>query len=95
MFELLSSADMSEECKKKYRDALSYSFYRSAYTVAGELRKYDLQPAERRIKVREILEAYARERMEPPAELRCKCVAFPIRRKLTHLVDGIVGRVRK
>ena len=95
MSDLLRQTDLPVDCKKRYRDALSYSFYRSAYTVARELRKYDLLPGERRIKVREILDAYAREPMDPPAELFCKCVALPIRRKQAHLVDGIMGCVRK
>lgn len=66
MSDLLKETNLPEDCKNRYRDALCYSFYRSACTVVGELQKYDYPPKERRKRVKEILEAYSQENMGQP-----------------------------
>lgn len=91
MSELLNKADLPEDCKRVFQNAVNYSFYRSAYTVVGELRKYGLSTAERREKARAVLERYAAEQGYQSDGLSCCFAALPVRRKQTVLVDTIMG----
>lgn len=91
MADMLKETSIPDECKKRYRSALSYSFYRSAYTVVGELRKYDLSKKERISKAREYLEAYSKEIALLPEELSCKAIAFPVRKKDAVLIDCLMS----
>lgn len=90
MSDMLKETDIPAECKKMYRQALSYSFYRSAYTVVGELRKYDYSGKERRRKTKEILEAYTGETEYSPETAACRMIAYPIRKRWAGLVRGLV-----
>lgn len=91
MADMLKRSDIPEDCKKRYRGALSYSFYRSAYTVVGELRKYDLAKKDRISKAREYLDAYSKETALLPEELSCKVISFPVRKKDAVLIDGLMS----
>lgn len=91
MADMLKGSDIPEDCKKRYRSALSYSFYRSAYTVVGELHKYDLAQKDRKSKAREYLEAYSKETALHPEELSCKLISFPVRKKDAVLIDGLMS----
>ena len=88
MSDMLESADVSEKRRKLFRNALYYSFYRSAYTVSGELRKYDYSSSERRTGIREILESYSNEEGYAPKEPYCRFISIPIRKKQAYLVDA-------
>lgn len=90
MSDMLKETDIPAECKKMYRQALSYSFYRSAYTVVGELRKYDYSGKERRRKTKEILEAYTGETEYSPETAAGRMIAYPIRKRWAGLVRGLV-----
>lgn len=87
MSDLLQKAQIPKECKKLYQPALCYSFFRSAYTVAGELRKYEYSSKERRDRIRGILESYSSETGYDPKELYCRFISLPIRKKQAALVD--------
>lgn len=88
MADMLDKSDIPGNCKKRYRNALSYSFYRSAYTVVGELRKYNLTKKERITKAREYLGAYSNETSLLPEELYCKLISLPVRNKRAFLIDS-------
>lgn len=91
MSELLDASMLPENYKKMYQNAVSYSFYRSAYTVVRELRKYELPASERREKTKDILDRYAAETGYPYHELSCHAISLPIRRKQVWLVDNTTG----
>ncbi len=87
MSDMLLAADIPESGKRAYEKALNYSFYRSAYTVVGELNKFELTKAERREKTREILEAFSREEGFEPKDIGCAALACPVRNKKVRLMD--------
>ena len=95
MSELLNGAELPKDCKKRYQNAISYSFYRSAYTVVGELRKYELTAGERRKKAEAVLEQYAGRTEYPARELSCKIISLPVRGKQVLLIDQITGLCTK
>ena len=86
----LKEAELPEDCKKRYQNAISYSFYRSAYTVVGALHKYELPAAERREKARAVLDYYACETGYPIRELSCRVISIPVLRKRVSLMDRAV-----
>lgn len=90
MAEMLQNSPLAEKIKENYKKALCYSFYRSAYTVVGELRKYDLTKADRVNRVKGILEAYSNEPMFKPEEFRCRVIAYPVRKKWAKLIDAVM-----
>ena len=90
MAEKLKAASIPEGSKKSYRKALSYSFYRSAYTVVGELRKFDIPKAERINRVGKILDEYSKETGFRPEELYCKAIARPVQKKRAVLIDAVM-----
>ena len=92
---LLEKAELPADCRQRYQNAISYSFYRSAYTVVGALRKYDITAEERHKQARAILERYAGETGYPVRELFCRVVSLPIRRKQVLLVDQATGLCAK
>ena len=87
MSDMLLAAYIPESGKRAYEKALNYSFYRSAYTVVGELNKFDLTKAERREKTREILEAFSQEEGFEPKDIGCAALACPVRNKKVRLMD--------
>lgn len=87
MSDMLLASDIPESGKRAYEKALNYSFYRSAYTVVGELNKFDLTKAERREKTREILEAFSQEEGFEPKDIGCAALACPVRNKKVRLMD--------
>lgn len=91
MTELLNKASLPKGCKKLYQDAVNYSFYRSAYTVVGELRKYGLSAGKRREKARTVLDRYAAETGYSSKEISCKVIAMPVLRKRAALIDKIMS----
>lgn len=88
MSDMLRTADIPESGKRAYEKALNYSFYRSAYTVVGELNKFELTKAERRERTREILDAFSREEGFEPKDIGCAALACPVRYKRVRLMDG-------
>ena len=87
MSDMLLDADIPGSGKRAYEKALNYSFYRSAYTVVGELNKFELTKAERREKTREILEAFSQEEGFEPKDIGCAALACPVRNKKVRLMD--------
>lgn len=91
MSDLPEAAELTDKCRKLYREALCYSFYRSAYTVSAKVGNYDFTPVVRRGKVRKILEVYSRENYYKPNELSCKCIAAPVKGTNAFFVDKTVN----
>ncbi len=90
MQEVLRKADIPKDCKDYYQNALSYSFYRSAYTVVGELRKFDLTSRERRKRIRDILGKYSNEKGYNAVGFLCRLIALPVQKKREYVIDSVV-----
>ena len=91
LFSITEDSRLPAAIKKKYRQAVSYSFHRSAYSVITELRKFDLSRKERLAKTREILTAYAKRDDTLYDGLSHFLFAIPIRLRMTRVVDSIVS----
>jgi glycosyltransferase involved in cell wall biosynthesis len=90
MLNTIEKADAPIECKSGFQNAVTFSFYRSAYTVVGELRKFGLKKNERVKKARVLLEYYSNEDSFPPRDFLSRFIAFPVRKKQAFLVDSAV-----
>lgn len=95
MSDMLLASAIPKSSKRTFEKALNYSFYRSTYTVVGELNKFELTKAERREKTREILEAFSREEGFEPKDIGCAALACPVRNKKARLMDGVMRRCTK
>lgn len=86
MFQALDSSNVSEEVRDRYKAALAWTFYRSAYSVCKELLKYDLSKLERRKKIKEICMSYKMKAVKA-CDLKCKIIAFPVVNGMAGVID--------
>lgn len=77
-----------------YLKAVSYSFYRSAYTVICELYKFDHTTAQRREKIEEICGRFRQMKVASFSGLRHRLIALPIRQKWVSVID-IVMQIKR
>lgn len=95
MFEAVNKSALSDINKKKYLKALSYSYYRSAYTVIAELYKYNYSKKDRLKEMRIICEKYNKFQDCKDRDLRCILIAIPIRLCLCKVIDFMLNRVKR
>ena len=86
MFQALDSSDVSGEIHNRYKAALAWTFYRSAYSVCKELLKYDLPKLERRKRIKKICQSYKMKAIKA-CDLRCKIIAFPVIHGMAGVID--------
>lgn len=86
---LFEAAEKSAEPVRMLR-AVSYSYYRSAYTVIRELRKFDYSRQERIRKTREICRRYAERKGCAFGDVRHWLIALPVRLRMAALIDLIL-----
>lgn len=86
LFDALQKAELDSDSLALYSNAISYSYYRSAYTVAAELRKLHLTEKERFLQTRTICRRYAERNNCTFYDLNHRLMALPIRRKLAGIV---------
>lgn len=84
---LLFEAAEASAYKERYREAISFSFYRSAYTVISELYKFDHTARERREKIRDICAQYGAVGVRDYGGLKHWLMALPIRWKCARAID--------
>ena len=75
-------------------EAVCFSFYRSAYSSAKELLKYDLSRGERYKKIREICARYAQEKVKP-SDWKSRLISVPVRWHLAPVIDVMVQAAAK
>ena len=75
---------------KQYEKAVSYSFYRSAYSVINELNKYRLDNSEKMSLIGGILSIYNDERIHYQDSPDTLLIGLPIIIKAKHLINWIV-----
>lgn len=90
MFDSIERADLSPSLCAKYEKAISWSYYRSAYTVISEIRKLNLSKKERIAKTREICRTYARRRNCRLRNLKHWLMALPVRLRLAGIIDAML-----
>lgn len=91
LFSAIEDSKLLPEYKRKYKRAVSYSYHRSAYTVVGELRKFDLSRKERLAKTREILEKYSMRKDYLLYNGMHFLMAIPVRLKMAGIIDLLIS----
>lgn len=86
---LFEAAEKTAEPVRMLR-AVSYSYYRSAYTVIRELRKFDYSRQERIRRTREICRRYAERKGCAFGDVRHWLIALPVRLRMAALIDLIL-----
>lgn len=94
MLEALKNSDLSSPAKAHYQKALSWMFYRSVYSAAKELQKFDYSAKERRREIKRVCRMYAAEKVKPIG-LKCKLFALPVRYKLSFILDFLFAVLKK
>ena len=80
---MLQQAKPEGKNARNLSSAVSWVYYRSAYSSAAELLKYDLTRKQRRAKVREICHVFS----DCPDKLTTPLIAIPIRMRFITLID--------
>ena len=92
LFQAVREADMEGTCKGKYREALTYSYYRSAYTVIAELQKMDLSPKQRIQEIKKICMKYNRRIRCRLSTLKIIVLALPVRLCMCRIIDYMLKK---
>lgn len=90
--DLLFDVVEKAEYPKEYRKAVSYSFYRSAYTVISELYKFDLTKKELRQNIGEVCCRYAEKQVKDFGDLKHWLFSLPVRWKMTWAIDLLLKK---
>ena len=85
--DLLFQAVEQSAYKNKLRKAVSFSFYRSAYTVIRELNKFDQTEEQRRQAMNLICTRYAQKKVQSFSGCYHWLISLPIRWKWTRIID--------
>lgn len=86
---LFEAAEASADPKRMLK-AVSYSYYRSAYTVIRELQKFDYPKRERLAMTREICRRYAERKGCTFGDVRHWLIALPVRLRMAALIDHML-----
>lgn len=76
--------------KEIYLKAVSFSFYRSAYTVIAELYKFDYSVCKRYSAIKSICSRYGELRVKDYGSLRHRLMSLPIRWKWICMIDFLL-----
>lgn len=89
MFDALKNSRHAEN--KTLLAAVSYSFFRSAYTAIRELRKFDLTRGGRIKRAKEICRRYAEKDVYYKRNLKHALIALPVKNGWAGLIDLMLG----
>lgn len=89
MFDCLDCAEVSEGAFKNYYAAVSWMFYRSAYSCFAELTKYDYTLDKHLCEINKICNTFSEKEIVPKG-LKCKIIAFPVNHSCCKLIDCIL-----
>lgn len=92
LFRAIDTADLDETCKKKYYDAIIYSYYRSAYTVISELHKFGYSKRYRLKKIKEICHEYNNAIKYKPSNLKSILILLPIKLCMYRTIDLVLRK---
>lgn len=88
---LLNMHEMSRESRLVYHNALTWSYYRKAYTASKELLKYDEPAVQRMKKIKTICRRFDASRIRD-CDWKTKIMSAPVRWKMAHMIDLMVRR---
>lgn len=88
MFCAIDNADIPEDARNKFKTAVTYSFYRSAYSASKEILKYDVSNKEKRKRIRNVLKSFCDENISVVG-IKCLILATPVKLKLSFLIEKI------
>lgn len=94
MISALDKSELSDEAKKAYMKALSWMFYRGAYSCSKELLKYELNGRERRKEIRRICKLFSRRKVNP-TEMKCWIIALPVKLRMGFVIDYLIKRAER
>lgn len=80
LFKALYNAGIKAEYEERFNSAITYSFYRSAYSASKETFKFGLNKKKQRKLIKNICEEFSGEKIKPVG-LKCKILSLPIRLK--------------
>ncbi len=86
LFKVLKNAGITDEYNKRFNEAVTYSFYRSAYSAVKETFKFNIDKSEQRKLIKSICEAFLSESIKPVG-LKCKVLSIPVRLKAALLIQ--------
>lgn len=91
MRQTLEKTDYPEQIRRIYRETVSWSHYRSAYSSCKELRKFGFSVRERRSRIREICKDYCAAGISPSG-IRTWLIALPVLGRMSWVLDGLTSR---
>ena len=92
LFQAVREADLEDTCKGKYREALTYSYYRSAYTVIAELQKMDMSQKQRLNETKKICRSYNSRIRCRLSTLKIIVLALPVRMCMYRGIDYMMKK---
>ena len=90
MYAVYQRTPHSPEAGKVYERALSWVFYRSAYSCVKEQQKLESDSTRRRENIRSICSAYSQKKIRPRG-WKCGLIALPVRWHLAGVLDRLAG----
>ncbi len=90
----ISSERYSKRDLRVIGKALDWNYYRNAYTAIRELDKFSYSKKEKKDRAREICKRFSDPSWKP-SDLRSAALAFPIRHRMTDMIDRMMGALIK
>lgn len=91
LFDLAEKSGHSERIKLIYRNAVTWIYYRSAYSCCKELLKYNISTRKRKEKIKAICQDYLSDHIKPIG-FKCKVIAIPIMCKMSSVINILIQR---
>lgn len=88
LFGALKNAGIIDEYNERFNKAVTYSFYRSAYSAIKETFKLNVGKSEQLRLIKNICEAFLSENIKPVG-LKCKVLSIPVRLKVSLLIQTL------
>ena len=92
LFEAIANSSLDEPVRRKYLNAIVYSYYRSAYTVIAELYKIDYCRVRRLEDIKIICQSYNHTIKCKTGNLKNILLSVPIRLCLCKTIDYIMNK---
>lgn len=92
LFRAVNNSDLEKPDKRRYLKAIIYSYYRSAYTVIGELHKMGYSKTRRLKYTKIICQNYNHFIKCKIGDLKCILLSLPIRLYLCRTIDFMLNK---
>lgn len=92
LFQAVNNSDLDESARKSYLNAITYSYYRSAYTVIAELHKLGYSKTRRLMDTKIVCQSYNHFIKGKFGDLKCILLSLPIRLYLCRTIDFMLNK---